>query len=95
MKNPNSSYIWIQYIAFKFQKDGIEKARQLMERALRTIMFRNENEKLNLWTAYINLEYNFGTEDSLMKYEFQIHITLSCLGHLKEQRQQIIQRKSL
>ena len=39
-----------------------------MERALRNVMFRNEDEKLNLWTASINLEYNFGTEDSLMKY---------------------------
>jgi len=67
LKNPNSSYIWIQYVAFKFQKDGIEKARQLIERAIRTITFRNENEKLNLWTAYINLEFNFGTEDTLLK----------------------------
>lgn len=67
MKNPNSSYIWIQFAAFKYQKDGIEKARMILERALRTITFRNEDEKLNLWTAYINLEYNFGTEDSLMK----------------------------
>jgi len=70
LKNPNSSYIWIQYIAFKFEKEGIEKARQLMERALRHITFRSEDEKLNLWTAYLNLEYNFGKEDTLLKYIF-------------------------
>jgi rRNA biogenesis protein RRP5 len=33
-----------------------------MERALRVINFVNEDEKLNLWTAYINLEFHFGTE---------------------------------
>ena len=67
MKNPNSSYVWIQYIAFKFEKEGIEKSRQLIERALRNINFRNETEKLNLWTAYLNLEFAFGTEPILMK----------------------------
>jgi rRNA biogenesis protein RRP5 len=38
-----------------------------VERALKVINFRDESDKLNLWTAYLNLEYNFGTEPSLIK----------------------------
>jgi len=37
-----------------------------MERALRVINFVNEDEKLNLWTAYINLEFHFGSESNLI-----------------------------
>lgn len=62
LNNPNSSYIWISFAAFNMEKSGIDKARKTVERALKTINFRNENEKLNLWTAYLNLEFNFGTE---------------------------------
>lgn len=38
-----------------------------MERALRVINFRNENDKLNVWTSYMNLEHNFGTEQTLVE----------------------------
>jgi len=31
------------------------------------INFRDENERINLWTAYLNLEYNFGEESFLIK----------------------------
>lgn len=34
---------------------------------MRVINFKNENEKLNLWTAFLNLEHNFGDEKSLVK----------------------------
>ena len=37
-----------------------------MERGLRVINFNNESERLNLWTAYLNLEFNFGSEDNLI-----------------------------
>ncbi|EGR29983.1 programmed cell death 11, putative [Ichthyophthirius multifiliis] len=67
LKNPNSSYIWIQYIAFVMENENIYQAREIIERALKVINFANENEKLNLWTAYLNLEHNFGDSKSLIK----------------------------
>jgi len=48
------------------ESEGIEHARSIMERALRVINFTNENERLNLWTSYINLEFHFGTEERLI-----------------------------
>ena len=49
------------------EKEGIVNARDILERALKVINFTNENEKLNLWTAYLNLEHNFGDEKTLVR----------------------------
>jgi len=35
----------------------MEKARENFERALQKLGFANDDEKLNLWTAYLNFEY--------------------------------------
>lgn len=59
--SPNSSYLWIQYMAFMLSLSDIQKARSIAERALRTINIREENEKLNVWVAYLNLENEYGT----------------------------------
>lgn len=40
---PNSSYIWIQYVAFHLQSADVESARSVAARALKTIGFREEN----------------------------------------------------
>ncbi|CAN1306960.1 rRNA biogenesis protein RRP5 [Linum perenne] len=58
--SPNSSFIWIKYMAFLLNTADVEKARSVAERALRTISFREESEKLNIWVAYFNLENEFG-----------------------------------
>ncbi|XP_020258376.1 rRNA biogenesis protein RRP5 [Asparagus officinalis] len=58
--SPNSSFVWVQYMAFMESLADVEKARSIAERALRTINFREENEKLNIWTAYFNLENQYG-----------------------------------
>ncbi|KAH3682794.1 hypothetical protein WICPIJ_006253 [Wickerhamomyces pijperi] len=63
--NPNSSIAWMNYIAFQLQLSEIEKAREIAERALKTINYREEQEKLNIWIALLNLENSFGTEDTL------------------------------
>ncbi|CAI4048739.1 Rrp5p SKDI_13G3590 [Saccharomyces kudriavzevii IFO 1802] len=63
--NPNSSVIWMNYMAFQLQLSEIEKARELAGRALKTINFREEAEKLNIWIAMLNLENTFGTEETL------------------------------
>ncbi|KAL6563943.1 hypothetical protein OROHE_005183 [Orobanche hederae] len=58
--SPNSSFIWIKYMAFMLSLADIEKARSVAERALRTINIREEFEKLNIWVAYFNLENEYG-----------------------------------
>lgn len=63
--SPNSSYLWINYMAFQLQLSEIAKARDIGERALKIISFREEQEKMNVWVAMMNLENTFGTADSL------------------------------
>ncbi|KAJ0242497.1 S1 domain-containing protein [Hirschfeldia incana] len=59
--SPNSSFVWIKYMAFMLSLADIEKARSIAERALRTINIREEGEKLNIWVAYFNLENEHGS----------------------------------
>mgnify|MGYP001580326465 FL=1 len=63
--SPNSSYIWIQFVAYYLGLSQIDKAREIGRRALKTINFREEQEKLNVWVALLNLENTYGTEASL------------------------------
>lgn len=63
--SPNSSYVWIQFIAYYVGLSQIEKAREISRRALKTINFREEQEKLNVWVAMLNLENSYGTEATL------------------------------
>uniref|UniRef100_A0A8C6XYN0 Protein RRP5 homolog n=1 Tax=Naja naja TaxID=35670 RepID=A0A8C6XYN0_NAJNA len=65
--SPDSSILWLQFMAFHLQATEIEKARAVAERALKTISFREEQEKLNVWVALLNLENMYGTEEGLMK----------------------------
>lgn len=65
MGDPNSSVIWMNYMAFQLQLSEVEKAREIAERALKTISFREEAEKLNIWIALLNLENTFGTDESV------------------------------
>ncbi|GAA5947174.1 hypothetical protein JCM10213_001449 [Rhodosporidiobolus nylandii] len=65
--SPNSSYLWIQYIAFFVGLSQLDKAREIGKRALTSIHFREEQEKLNVWVALLNLENAYGDEESLEK----------------------------
>ncbi|XP_010624753.1 protein RRP5 homolog isoform X2 [Fukomys damarensis] len=67
LSSPNSSILWLQYMAFHLQATEIEKARAVAERALKTISFREEQEKLNVWVALLNLENMYGSPESLSK----------------------------
>ncbi|KAG8219657.1 hypothetical protein J3R82DRAFT_612 [Butyriboletus roseoflavus] len=60
--SPNSSYLWIQYMSFQLQLSEIDKARVIGKRAIQTIHFREEQEKLNVWIALLNLENAYGTD---------------------------------
>ncbi|KAK2098933.1 Protein RRP5 [Saguinus oedipus] len=67
LSSPNSSILWLQYMAFHLQATEIENARAVAERALKTISFREEQEKLNVWVALLNLENMYGSQESLTK----------------------------
>lgn len=65
MGQPNSSVLWLSYMAFQLQLSEISKAREIAERAIRMINIREETEKMNVWIALLNLENTYGTEESL------------------------------
>lgn len=51
LASPNSSVVWIRYMAFQLSITEIEGARAVAERALKAISFRDEQEKMNIWYA--------------------------------------------
>ncbi|XP_071441486.1 rRNA biogenesis protein RRP5 [Hetaerina americana] len=67
LSSPDSSIVWLKYIAFHLQNTEIEKARAVAQRALKTINFREEQEKFNVWVCLLNLENLYGTKESLDK----------------------------
>jgi rRNA biogenesis protein RRP5 len=62
--DPNSSENWIKYMAFHLSLADIESARAVANRAFDKIEFRQEGEKLNVWTALLTLENKYGTPKS-------------------------------
>ncbi|KAG5915229.1 hypothetical protein E4U42_000096 [Claviceps africana] len=62
---PDSSELWIAYMAFQMQVSELPKAREIAERAIKSINIREETEKLNVWVAYLNLEVAYGTKQTV------------------------------
>lgn len=62
---PNSSMLWLSYMAFQLELTEVDTAREVAERALKTINMREQEEKLNVWVALLNLENTYGSEESL------------------------------
>lgn len=52
LSSPNSSILWLQYMAFHLQATEIEKARAVAERALKTISFRSRLGLSHIVLAY-------------------------------------------
>jgi rRNA biogenesis protein RRP5 len=63
--NPNSSELWIRYMAFYLSLADIPSTRAVADKALGRIEFRQEREKLNVWTALLTLEHKYGNDGSL------------------------------
>ncbi|KAK7419432.1 rRNA biogenesis protein rrp5 [Neonectria punicea] len=59
---PDSSELWIAYMAFQMQVSELSKAREVAERAIKSINIREETEKLNVWVAFLNLEVAYGNK---------------------------------
>lgn len=62
---PDSSLLWLQYMAFQLELGEVDKAREIAERALRTITIGQDAEKLNIWVALLNLENTYGDDETL------------------------------
>ncbi|KAK6611534.1 S1 RNA binding domain-containing protein [Botrytis cinerea] len=62
---PDSSSLWTQYMAFQMQLSELGKAREIAERAIKTINMREETEKLNIWLALLNLEIAYGSDETV------------------------------
>lgn len=62
---PNSSELWVRYMVFQRELNEIEKARQIARRALATINAREDQEKLNVWTALLHLENEHASDEVL------------------------------
>jgi len=63
--SPDSSLVWVQYMALAMQGGELEVARGVAKRALQRINFRLEGERLNIFLAWLNLENTFGTEEAM------------------------------
>eukprot|EP00850_Spirogloea_muscicola_P013563 SM000092S24531 [mRNA] locus=s92:547777:562774:- [translate_table: standard] len=61
LTSSSSSFIWVQYMGYFLDLAEVDKARDVAERALKTINYREEAEKLNVWIAYLNLENMYGS----------------------------------
>ncbi|KAI3641471.1 hypothetical protein MIR68_000601 [Amoeboaphelidium protococcarum] len=84
--SPNSSFLWIQYMSFAAEQLSIGAARDVAEKALNTINFREDKEKFNVWIAYLNLEHQLGDEESMdevlkraLQYNEPKHVYLSLI----------------
>ncbi|RLN80155.1 hypothetical protein BBJ28_00008758 [Nothophytophthora sp. Chile5] len=65
--SPQSSFLWIQYMAFHVSLTEVDLARDVAVRATSAVSFRDEKEKLNVWVAYLNLEHDFGDDASFLR----------------------------
>jgi rRNA biogenesis protein RRP5 len=67
LASPGSSFVWIRYMAFLISLGELEAARGVAERALRTIPYRDDAEKFNVWVAWLNAENLYGSEDGTLQ----------------------------
>jgi len=71
--SPNDSELWIRYMSFHLSLADIAAARVVANKALDRIEFRQEGEKLNVWTALLTLEHKYGNETT-----FQVALDRAC-----------------
>lgn len=64
LASPNSSYLWVQLMAHHLKNVQVEAARATADRAIRTIAYREEDEKYNVWLAWLNVEHKYGDKAS-------------------------------
>ena len=66
LSNPDDSITWIKYASYALDKNlGVKKASEIFDRALQNISLENREDRLKIWIAKINLENEYGDEESL------------------------------
>ena len=99
--SPRSSYLWVRYMAFHVSCGAFDDARQVAERAVGAIPATEEDERMNIWTAYLNLENKYGkpTPEEAVKKLFSravqiadakhMHLTLIAMYERNDQQKQL------
>ncbi|CAD5119944.1 DgyrCDS8525 [Dimorphilus gyrociliatus] len=85
LSNPNKAVAWMKYVAYYVKKNDIDKAREIAERGVKSIGYREEDERFNLWASYLNLEYEYGNQDKfqeLFKKAIQFNDAFITYKHL-------------
>eukprot|EP00916_Digyalum_oweni_P011454 GHVL01019065.1.p1 GENE.GHVL01019065.1~~GHVL01019065.1.p1 ORF type:complete len:656 (-),score=126.92 GHVL01019065.1:712-2679(-) len=70
----DSSIVWIKYMAHLLKISELDRAREVAERGVKHISFTLDEERCNVWMAYLNLEMAYGDEtkfDNLLKRVLQ------------------------
>jgi rRNA biogenesis protein RRP5 len=62
---PDNSVLWIRYMQFHSDLGEFDQARQIGERALKTIGLGQDAEKMNVWEVLLSLEAVHGTDESV------------------------------
>lgn len=65
--SPHSSVLWTQYMAYQLKLGEIDATREVARRALKAIPQRDEEERMNIWLALLNVEVQFGSRESTDK----------------------------
>eukprot|EP01096_Ripella_sp_DP13-Kostka_P002736 TRINITY_DN1372_c0_g1_i5.p1 TRINITY_DN1372_c0_g1~~TRINITY_DN1372_c0_g1_i5.p1 ORF type:complete len:734 (-),score=465.38 TRINITY_DN1372_c0_g1_i5:155-2356(-) len=65
ISEPQNSQHWIRYMAFLISIAELDKARLTVEKALKKINAENAADKLNIWNAFLNLEFAYGSPTTL------------------------------
>ena len=83
LQSPDSSLVWLRYMAYHLETTEIEKARAVAERALKTISFRYGLTKSDKLTCSV---INCRFELKRLKFEFTdsvdtviLYLTIICL----------------
>lgn len=62
LSSSHESIHWVKYMAYWLQLSELDRAREVAERAVRSTSFQAEQERFNVWVAYLNMEASFGNK---------------------------------
>ena len=62
--SPNSSFLWIRYVAHLLSLGEVDRARAALAAALETIALEATADRFNVWVAALNLEASHGSASS-------------------------------
>lgn len=84
LSSPNSSILWLQYMAFHLQATEIEKARAVAERALKTISFRSALRLFHFVLAYRVCHHGSFLPGQASSSPWSFRLSLNKCSYLKQ-----------